>query len=412
MRKKALVVVQKDECFGQIDEAIFSLDHIYDHACCQEEARWLLNFNWYDYILADLFMSVRWMQQRRAATCLNFLDEVETTCTDRRIPIILVVERSVESALAAMEVILMFASNIKKAKTINFVEKPFPTVGRTLDSVIRNVVPAAMMHAQPPAEAAQYPAWASNAFREATTWQAANAPAGWLRVQQMEAAVIAPTQTAAPVTGEARAPQPFTRGELMLYPDHAELLGVKIISDTGTGLSLKALEVLDARMPSGHWRGFSAHMLAKLIGADSEAAAIGCISTLRDNIVERLLKHRDLACERDGVIQNDDVRGYHYRDGIVVQRVHRDAPAVIPDGQAEVEQGVAQRRHKVLAILTKRPMRVPEIASCVGVTTKTVHRTLDGLKQDGLIEFVGPPKTGCYRIKRKGRPSSKPSAPN
>jgi Mn-dependent DtxR family transcriptional regulator len=43
--------------------------------------------------------------------------------------------------------------------------------------------------------------------------------------------------------------------------------------------------------------------------------------------------------------------------------------------------------------------RVSDVAGRFGVTEKTVRRDIAELKERGLIEFVGPLKTGAYRIR-------------
>lgn len=190
-------------------------------------------------------------------------------------------------------------------------------------------------------------------------------------------------------------PVPFAGGALVIFPDRAELLGIKIMGDSGTGQSLEVLRALDQKLPSGRWRGTSAADIAKRIGADGERVVIGCVKTLRDNIVKRLLKLLNVACPLDGVIVNDGVQGYRFADWITVRHVTEGAtPAA---NKSAVGPDTASRREAILALLDGTPIRVPAMVKALGLSDRTIRRLLDELKADGLVEFVGAPKTGFYR---------------
>jgi predicted ArsR family transcriptional regulator len=44
-------------------------------------------------------------------------------------------------------------------------------------------------------------------------------------------------------------------------------------------------------------------------------------------------------------------------------------------------------------------LRAPAIAARLGCTARTIKRELEGLRAEGLIEFVEPSKTGYYQIR-------------
>jgi predicted ArsR family transcriptional regulator len=45
-------------------------------------------------------------------------------------------------------------------------------------------------------------------------------------------------------------------------------------------------------------------------------------------------------------------------------------------------------------------LRAPAIAARLGCAARTIKRELDALRVEGLIEFVGPSKTGFYQIRQ------------
>jgi predicted HTH transcriptional regulator len=102
-----------------------------------------------------------------------------------------------------------------------------------------------------------------------------------------------------------------------------------------------------------------------------------------------------VACGPEDVIENDGKQGYCLRDWIAVKFVQRKAPVA----DADDEQTPVARRKRILAALTKRAMKLPDLTSVLRVSAKTVARTLNELRADGLVEFVGSRKTGQYQVK-------------
>jgi len=81
-------------------------------------------------------------------------------------------------------------------------------------------------------------------------------------------------------------------------------------------------------------------------------------------------------------------------------------PANVPgtgpaDPAIDGDDPANQRRRRILAELRKdRKLRTPAIAKELGCSEKDVKRELDALRAEGHIEFVGPTKTGYYRLKK------------
>lgn len=54
-----------------------------------------------------------------------------------------------------------------------------------------------------------------------------------------------------------------------------------------------------------------------------------------------------------------------------------------------------------------RQLRAPEIATQLWCSAKTIKRDMEALRDAGQIEFVGPPKTGHYRLKGAAKLASR-----
>jgi len=76
-------------------------------------------------------------------------------------------------------------------------------------------------------------------------------------------------------------------------------------------------------------------------------------------------------------------------------------PDSVPDG--EVETGLLNERQRWFLQELARGARItaPELRRRFGVAEKTAKRDLGTLKLRGLIEFIGPPRGGVYRLRRR-----------
>jgi len=64
-----------------------------------------------------------------------------------------------------------------------------------------------------------------------------------------------------------------------------------------------------------------------------------------------------------------------------------------------VNEGVKKELIELLAYLEKNPLKkTPEIAQQINKSVSTAERYLKLLKDRGLIEFAGAPKSGGYQI--------------
>jgi len=63
-----------------------------------------------------------------------------------------------------------------------------------------------------------------------------------------------------------------------------------------------------------------------------------------------------------------------------------------------------QRIVKILEIISKgEPLVNRRLTENFRVSSRTIERDLSLLKEKGIIEFIGPPKTGHYIFTEKGR---------
>jgi DNA-binding NtrC family response regulator len=119
------------------------------------------------------------------------------------------------------------------------------------------------------------------------------------------------------------------------------------------------------------------------------------------SVVEYIVDILDLMdIEHEAVTNVEDAKkqlastSYRFSDLVTVRDARNAVPVVAP----EVETP-ASRRELILTLLRQSgKMRSTNIASELGCSLKTVKRELDTLRLPGHIEFVGPSKTGTYRL--------------
>jgi len=89
-----------------------------------------------------------------------------------------------------------------------------------------------------------------------------------------------------------------------------------------------------------------------------------------------------------------------------------DGGSDVPNVRNEDESGdvAGERRDWILQRLEEsHELQAPAVAKHFNCSVKTVHRDLRVLKDDGIIEFVGAPRTGYYRLKDPSDPGQQSS---
>jgi CheY-like chemotaxis protein/DNA-binding transcriptional ArsR family regulator len=203
-------------------------------------------------------------------------------------------------------------------------------------------------------------------------------------------------------------PAAFCDGELVIYPDRAELLGVRIISNSGPACGLRLLRALadrnKRRCPS-----MAATDLMSETGIDSQNTVTGSIRTLRDNCIHRLQRELGVQCGKQDIIAHSE-QGYRFASWIEVRVAGEDVPDVTADTNDDAADALG-----ALDIVTERPLNdrqqwaLAEIERGVpfqrtmlearfDVSDRTAKRDLLELRQAGLIAWVRDGSTGFYRL--------------
>ena len=363
MSYKALVI-EDDQHIAEEVAAILetSLGHTFDLATDQETARKLIEAGGYDHVLLDLEIPIR--QGRgfaRVQNGINLLDQIRASPHMRHTPVIVMTCHGTDGPDLAVDV-------MRKGAT-NFVKKPFPKTGRTLDEAIKSALAPAHNaggngHAKP--------------------------------------------------AGEAK---PFTGGELAYFEHHVELCGVTIVEESNRGHGWEILQAL-GEIRNGKPVPRSGEQLIGLIDKRLGGNTIAkSVSALRRRIAAALLRECNIKVGKHDVICN---KGHGYRlnpDRITVRRgqiemsPRSNVPGHVP-GDAAPGTGTSQGQGHAGDMLNKRqawfiteleagrsPQRA-DIEEEFGCSDKTAKRDLADLRDRGIIEFVPKPNPGHYRLKR------------
>ena len=367
MTPKALVVDDDPDILELVGDILNSLGHKYDMASCQQEARQLLAQNRYAYYLVDLELPVlAGGGFPRIQNGENLVREIIRQRGGRREPVIVITGHGTTGPKLAVRMMKLGAND--------YVTKPFPTTGDTLDKAILEALGDGV------------PEKVSNT-------------------------------TSAPPS-ESRPPAQFKGGNLTFYTDRVELHGIKACGGRRNGLIRRVLDVLRAKRPNGQYVALSGAELGAEVGCSGDQNKIaGCIRDFRRNTRQLLLNEAKLQCGLQDVIQSNRT-GYHLHEWIVAQdgdspladlQGHNE-PANDPgDGDGATANGhagdgdddpVARRRGWILAELQKgRQLRAPTIAAALQCSYTTAKRDLEALRAAGRVTFVGPAKIGFYRTR-------------
>jgi len=344
MAPKALVIDDDPEILEDVAEILDSMGHEYDLAACQEEGRRLVAANEYTYFLLDLEIPVAPGKKARIQNGENLLREILDRHGLFGPPVIVITGHGKDGPGLARR---MFHEG-----AIDFVNKPFPSTGDTLDKAIRKAI-------------------SRQARRRA--------------MGQHPLASPAPT----PANGKR-----FRGGEMVFADDGVRLCGVKIISDKGTCRSIGILRQLRQKDANGRFVRLSAEELAQAIGAVGIGTVTSCIATLRRNAARRLQDQLGIECGPEGVIAHDE-QGYYLREWIRVRGADES-----PCQDADTDSALWNRRQRWVIAQLKRGVRVQRkmLQGHFRVGEKTAKRDLTELRKRGEIKFVRGPDGGYYEL--------------
>lgn len=364
---KALVIDDDSEIAETVRDILTSLGHRFDHADSFETARTRLDADEYAYYLVDLEIPVRAGRGLpRIQNGENLIEEINRRAGERKAPIIVMTAHGRDGPDLAVEVM--------KKGAMDFITKPFPTNGNTLDKKISE----ALARSCPPT----------------------------------------PGRRAAP--GSTRVPTPYCGGDLVFFAGRVELCGVKVCGGPGSGQIRRILDLLSATKPNGKCVALSGDELAAKIKCEAGQNGIAsCIRRFRQQVADLLMKEANVVCGQQDVIQSG---GAGYRLAEKIRVIDGQKVGSGPEGNSNGPVGThgtgcgtvasdavtvgdddtdAERRQAwILSELGKgRRLKVPAIAAGLRCSPRTVKRDLEILKNQGRVEFVGPARTGHYRLK-------------
>lgn len=347
MKPKALIVEDDDRIIGSIEDTLFSIGHEHDWATNQHDAQQMLQDGDYSYVLLDLQIPAK--PNRGGADkefgC-NLLRDIQQIKGWGRTPVIVMTAYSADCLDLSTELYANGASE--------FIAKPFSNKGRTLASVIRKVLDKQepLLPTQPP-----------------------------------------PSDKPPPTQA------PFAGGEMIFHADRVTLCDVTVLVNSRAKQMRKILDELRRRGTKGAFVARSGPELVDLIGIrGGQNSVAGAVRDFRNNVTETLLEHLGIVCGSQDIIRSGGP-GYRLNEWITVRDA--DAPNIVGQVSMPKPEEANQRRERIIASLRSNlKLRAPAIAIELGCSLKTVKRELDSLRLDGHVEFVGPSKSGFYRLKR------------
>ncbi len=196
-------------------------------------------------------------------------------------------------------------------------------------------------------------------------------------------------------------PQPFTGGELVFHTDRITLCELTVLVNSRARKMRKILSELRKRNTNGSYVARSGPELATLLSIDGgQNGVAGAIRDFRKNVIDLLLEHNGIVCQSQDIIRSGGP-GYRLHEWIKVRDSSESKRTEVePAGVADTR--VNERQQWIISQLNRgRRLRTPEIATELRCSPRTIKRELDVLRSEGLIEFVGPSKTGYYRNAEK-----------
>lgn len=371
MTFKALVVDDDPNVLEIVGDILKSLGHKYDMASCQEEARQLLAKNRYAYYLVDLELPVLAGRSfPRIQDGENLVREIVRQRGARREPVIIMTGHGTNGPQLAVRMMKLGAND--------YVTKPFSPTGDTLDKAIR----------------------------EALGGNASEKSVG----------LSPPVPVGQPV--------PFEGGDLTFYSDRVELCGVTVLGECCQ--MRRILEELRGRRSQAKYVALSGAELAKRLRLPRGQNAIAeAVKDFR-KVATKVLKEQGILCQRQDIIRSGGP-GYRLAEWIVVRTDGDSDPVADSNGDGRAagqakqvprqppgarkapmtttrtddseSRALQHRRDWVLRQLEQgRCLRTPDVVAGLKCSLATAKRTLDALRAEGAIGFVGSPRTGHYRL--------------
>ncbi|MBN1360331.1 MAG: response regulator [Sedimentisphaerales bacterium] len=353
----ALAVDDDPAILEDVKDRLEGLGHTCDCVTCMTCAREHLTGNTYSYILLDLQIPVRYGRKSRIPNGQSLLREIRSMKGYQDIPIIVMTTHGHDSPDLAVEVFRCDGAT-------DFVKKPFPDDGHTLEKAVRDGLDAS----------------------------------GRSRPGAVKRSGLATTDP----------PQPFECGEMVFSPSRVELCEVKICGGPESGMIRRILDELRHTNQHGRFVRYDGGELAKRIGCERGQNGVAeAVAAFRTHVCEVMHDEANVKIDRlHDIILNDRRYGYRLASKITVRDADEPAapePAATPrDPAAADDTELNPRQRWALDQLTKNgQLRKAEIVTEFHCSPTTAERDLRDLRRQGRIEFIGPAKTGHWRLARR-----------
>lgn len=364
MSYHALVVDDDPDIIEDVKDRLEGMGHTCDTVMCQTDARECLKSKGFSYVLLDLEIPVRYGRPARIPNGQNLLAEIRTMRGLEGLPVIVMTAHGLDGPDLAVEI-------MRDGHATDFVKKPFPSKGETLEKRIHDAL----------------------------------ARAGRTRLGGAKHSKV--------VTKEAE-PLPFEAGVLTFNATHVELEGVKICGDAESSRIRKILDELRLKDARGRLVAHSGKILAAKIGC-TERGQNGVSEAVRDfrkHVTEVMRKEANVAVGPRDVIESKG-RGYRLSDKISIgtgndpnggprkDRGHDpDDPNTDPVNDPDGDSLNARQEWFLGQIRAGKHLQIGDLMKQFPRSKSTAKRDLSDLRRRGLAEFEGSPRTGFWRPKR------------
>lgn len=362
----ALAIDDDPAILEDVKDRLEGLGHTCDGVTCMTRARERLAHNTYSYILLDLEIPVRYGRPSRISNGQSLLREIRTMKGYQDIPIIVMTTHGHDSPDLAVEVLRCDGAT-------DFVRKTFPDSGHTLEKAVRDALDAS----------------------------------GRSKPGAVKRSGLLTTEP----------PQPFECGEMVFSPTRVELCEVKVCGGPESGMIRRILDELRHTNQHSRFVRYDGEELAKRIGCQRGQNGVSeAVAEFRTRVCEVMLDEANIKIDRlRDIILNDRRYGYRLTSKITVRdaddpvndrQTESDVPLNVPvngDGDLEPNERQQWAIGQMQANGEFRKVQLIEKFKCAN---KTAERDLRDLRRRKLIEFVGPPKTGHWRLSAGARASA------
>ena len=216
-------------------------------------------------------------------------------------------------------------------------------------------------------------------------------------------------------------PEPFRAGVMDFLEDRVELCGINICSGPRCSNRRQILELLRRQDRNGAFISHGGDQLAEQLDPMVTSGTVsGAIRDLRDDIIKRLQDQNILCGPRDVILSGGP--GYRFAECITVHLAGRpiakpdevlnvpkdvteDVTNRVTDDESDFSDEAAQlRRDWILRRLNDEGrLRGAAVSKHFKCSRRTAMRDLALLKAAKKIEFIGPPRTGYYRLSKQNK---------